>query len=31
MRKFAIAAVIAVAVVVSIGVMNYVQTPEPKK
>ena len=31
MRKLAIAAVIAVAVVVSIGVMNYVQTPEPKR
>lgn len=31
MRKLAIAAVIAVAVVVSIGVINYVQTPEPKR
>ena len=31
MRKLAIAAVIAVAVVASIGVINYVQTPEPKR
>jgi len=31
MRKLAIAAVIVVAVVVSIGVMYYVQTPEPKR
>jgi len=31
MRKLAIAAVIAVAVVVSIGVINYVQTPKPKR